>query len=147
MSQHSPSRREFLAASLAGIGSVSSLGPVSGVWAAESRWSRGAPDLATFSAMLGQRFRARADSLPGVHLELIEVKSLGSPYRTGGDIQTNEHARITRRTEAFSLLFRVVRGGQVAQATFLVKHPQLGRLPIFLVPVGPGAGYCEAIFA
>jgi hypothetical protein len=50
----------------------------------------------------------------------------------------------------FSLLFRAPGGDLLPQQTFAVRHPQLGELEIFLVPLGPGgdgAMAYEAVFS
>ena len=49
---------------------------------------------------------------------------------------------------AFSLLFVAPKGPWLPQATYPMKHPTLGTMEIFLVPIGPlaeGNGY-QAIF-
>lgn len=66
-------------------------------------------------------------------LELIEVRRLGHAVRVGG---------------AFSLLFASTPGAIVPQGTYPVAHPTLGRLELFVVPLGPnnGANQYEVIF-
>jgi hypothetical protein len=51
--------------------------------------------------------------------------------------------------EPFSLLFVGPADPLLPQATFLLTHPTLGELPVFLVPVGQDAGGVryEAVFA
>jgi len=69
-----------------------------------------------------------------VPLKLVEVDPAGESGRAGG---------------AFSLLFAAPKGPWLPQAVYPVKHPALGTMEIFLVPVGPlaeGNGY-QAIFA
>ena len=66
-------------------------------------------------------------------MRLVEVENVGNSGRAGG---------------AFSLLFAAPKGTALPQAIYPVKHPSLGVMEIFLVPVGPladGAGY-QAIF-
>jgi hypothetical protein len=68
-----------------------------------------------------------------VPLKLSEVRRHGQALRPGG---------------AFSLLFVATAGPIIPQATYRVRHPTLGMLDIFIVPIGPvpgGAGY-EAVF-
>lgn len=65
--------------------------------------------------------------------ELVEVRRLGRAHRESG---------------AFSLLFATPRGAFLPQATYPLEHPTMGKLPVFLVPIGPtaaGNGY-EAVF-
>lgn len=95
------------------------------------------PDLASlriddFAAHLGADF----EMLVGdgvVPLKLVKVDPAGNSGRAGG---------------AFSLVFVAPKGTGHQQATYLLTHPALGTMEIFLVPVGPesgGAGY-QAIF-
>lgn len=68
-----------------------------------------------------------------VPLKLAKAESVGQAVREGG---------------AFSLLFVAPSGPFLPQAIYPVSHPTLGRLDIFLVPVGPvsgGNGY-QAVF-
>jgi hypothetical protein len=68
-----------------------------------------------------------------VPLKLAKAESYGQARREGG---------------AFSLLFVAPPGPWLPQAIYPVAHPALGRMGIFLVPVGPvqgGNGY-HAVF-
>jgi hypothetical protein len=74
-------------------------------------------------------------SSPGgiVPLKLVQTASAGQALRKGG---------------AFSLLFQAPAGPFLPQAIYPLRHPALGTLEIFLVPVGPvpgGNGY-HAVF-
>ena len=69
-----------------------------------------------------------------VPLKLVKVDPAGASGRVGG---------------AFSLVFVAPKGPWLPQAIYPVKHPSLGMMEIFLVPIGPlpsGNGY-QAIFA
>jgi len=69
-----------------------------------------------------------------VPLKLVKADPAGASGREGG---------------AFSLLFVGPKGASLPQAIYPVKHPALGMMEIFLVPIGPlsgGNGY-QAIFA
>jgi len=69
-----------------------------------------------------------------VPLKLVKADAVGASGRDGG---------------AFSLLFAAPAGTALPQAIYPVKHPSLGMIEIFLVPIGPvpgGNGY-QAIFA
>ena len=69
-----------------------------------------------------------------VPLTLAKTESYGQAIREGG---------------AFSLLFVAPAGPWLPQAIYPVRHPALGTMEIFLVPVGPvpgGNGY-HAVFA
>jgi hypothetical protein len=65
--------------------------------------------------------------------KLVKVDPAGDSGREGG---------------AFSLIFVAPKGPWLPQAIYPVKHPVLGMMEIFLVPVGPtqgGNGY-QAVF-
>lgn len=95
------------------------------------------PDIATlsiddFEPHLNATFEINA---PGgiVPLKLVQTASAGHAMREGG---------------AFSLLFQAPGGPFLPQAIYSLRHPALGTLEIFLVPVGPlpgGNGY-HAVF-
>jgi hypothetical protein len=95
------------------------------------------PDLATlriddFAAHLDAIFdmQSPAGVMP---LKLVKADPVGESGRAGG---------------AFSLLFIGPKGASLPQAIYPVKHPSLGTMEIFVVPIGPlsgGNGY-QAIF-
>ena len=96
------------------------------------------PDIATlkiedFASQCDQVFDMQtADGV--VPLKLVKVDPAGASGRAGG---------------AFSLLFAAPQGRWLPQAIYPLKHPSLGIMEIFLVPVGPlegGNGY-QAVFA
>lgn len=68
-----------------------------------------------------------------LELKLKRVQPLGDSGRSGG---------------AFSLWFTSQPGPFLPQAIYPLDHPQLGRLDVFLVPLGPrdGANLYESIF-
>ena len=68
-----------------------------------------------------------------VPLTLVKVEASGASGRAGG---------------AFSLSFVAPQGAWLPQAIYSIRHPSLGMMEIFLVPVGPlagGNGY-QAVF-
>jgi hypothetical protein len=68
-----------------------------------------------------------------VPFKLAKVTPVGDSGRAGG---------------AFSLIFVAPKGPWLQQAIYPVKHPVLGIMEIFLVPIGPmqdGNGY-QAVF-
>ena len=75
---------------------------------------------AHFTPLLGEVFDAE-----GAELKLIEVEPLGSPS--------------TAQRQAFSLLFHGPRAPLLEQRIYGLEHASLGRLEIFLVPIGPDA--------
>ncbi|MFL5806986.1 MAG: DUF6916 family protein [Roseiflexaceae bacterium] len=62
-------------------------------------------------------------------LELIEVDDLGA-----------EQAADPSMRRQFSLIFRQPAGAYLPQRIYSIEHPTLGRLDIFLVPIGPDRG-------
>jgi hypothetical protein len=91
----------------------------------------------TFQASLGAWDESPAAGAPSVPLRLSDVAELplAMPYTPAG-----------RRP--FSLIFHQPDGAYLPQQTYALEHVTLGRLPLFLVPIGPdahGMRY-EAIF-
>lgn len=87
-----------------------------------------------FEACRQQPFVIELDGGGKLPLELVEV------YRPGGPP--------TRGRQPFSLVFRGPRQPVLPQRIYTVTNETLGRLEIFLVPIGPdGAGLrYEAVF-
>ncbi|KWV46306.1 hypothetical protein AS156_21640 [Bradyrhizobium macuxiense] len=86
-----------------------------------------------FSRHLDETFDMQTDG-GVVSLKLAKVEPLGHAKREGG---------------AFSVLFVAPAGPRLRQSIYPVVHPDLGRMEIFLVPIGPmadGNGY-QSIFA
>ena len=92
----------------------------------------GALAIGDFSPHLDEVFDLQAaDGV--VPLKLVKVDPVGNSGRAGG---------------AFSLIFVAPKKTRLPQAIYPVKHPALGVMEIFLVPIRPtqdGAGY-QAIF-
>lgn len=90
--------------------------------------------LAEFSVHRGERFEL---THPGgrIDLELIEVDAI-------------EPRREAAPRHPFSLVFRGPDDPRLAQGIHRLRHPALGWLPLFLVPVGErdGARLYEAVF-
>jgi hypothetical protein len=87
--------------------------------------------MSDFEARKNETFVLRGQQeLP---LTLKHVRPLGDSGRTGG---------------AFSLWFASAPGPFLPQAIYPLEHPQMGRLEIFLVPLGPrdGGNLYESIF-
>ena len=62
-------------------------------------------------------------------LELIEVADLGA-----------DSAAAPALRHPFSLIFRQPEGAYLPQRTSTIEHAALGRLDLFLVPIGPDQG-------
>ncbi len=90
----------------------------------------------TFTGRLGESFVVRAEELPDLELELAEANALG------GDSDDRE---------PFSLIFLGPLDPVLPQAIYSLEHDVLGKLDLFLVPVGPDKGRTgiqyEAVFS
>ncbi len=96
--------------------------------------------LATFEPHLGSSFTVEIEDDTRVELRLIEASALGAPPDRAAGAPT---AR-----DPFSVVFRGPRRPVLAQRIHPLQHPSLGRLDIFIVPIGPDReGMCyQAIF-
>ena len=78
--------------------------------------------------LVGRDHDSAAHGAP-LALELIEVEDLGV-----------ERGATSPRGRPFSLIFRGPAGTYLPQRIYSIEHPTLGRLDLFLVPIGPGQG-------
>ncbi|MBV8159904.1 MAG: hypothetical protein JO265_03170 [Acidimicrobiia bacterium] len=95
----------------------------------------------TFESLVGSRFGVLAPGGASVgagqEVELVEVRSFGAAPAQPAPTATG-----------FALLFVGPAGAQLPQGTYELAHPELGTVPLFLVPVGldeRGVQY-EAVF-
>ncbi len=90
---------------------------------------------AEFAAFIGDRFQLEIAPGQVVSATLDEVKLL-------------RHSQGTERRAPFSLLFRVPSDAALPQRIYALEHARLGRIEIFLVPIGYENGHLllEAIF-
>jgi hypothetical protein len=86
---------------------------------------------ATFQLSLGPSDQPHDPAAHGatLALELVEVEELGAEQAVGSP-----------RGRSFSLIFRDPSGTYLPQRIYSIEHPTLGRLDIFLVPIGPDQG-------
>lgn len=88
-----------------------------------------------FAECLSDYFETTSDGGEKVLLMLLEINELTNP----GQSVTNGHMsqpEIDRQREvSFSLIFRGSKAQQLRQRTYRMKHPRLGMLEIFIVPV------------
>ena len=89
-----------------------------------------------FTPLVGESFRIQLADASYLDLVLNEVNSLAAT--TAG----------TDRRVPFGLLFRDPGRRVLPQSIYALEHPKLGRLDLFIVPIGPDAGGMryEAIF-
>ena len=88
----------------------------------------------TFARHLGERFVLHVDESATLEAELVAAKELGEGS--------------SEQRAPFSIVFRVNEGDALPQRIYPLEHEQLGRLEIFLVPIGrdeKGTRY-EAVF-
>lgn len=93
-----------------------------------------------FSGRVGQTFEVGAEGGVRIRAELVEATESAEAGGPGPDGQPRRQ---------FALVFRGPLEPVLPQATHTVEHDELGRLEIFLVPIGPdGSGMrYEAVFA
>ena len=85
-------------------------------------------DVSTFAEQVGTRFRIEIEPDRYVSATLVEADAIKA--------RANDESSLAR--EPFSLLFEVVGGMNLSQRTYQAHHETLGKLPLFLVPVGEG---------
>ena len=87
---------------------------------------------ADFEPHIGHAFAIEADGKQ-LDLKLAEVERLGAAVREGG---------------AFSLTFLAAPGPFLPQGLYAIRHPALGTLELFIVPLGPkdGSNSYQVIF-
>ncbi len=87
---------------------------------------------ADFEKYLEQEFKVASDEVE-MTLKLVEAKIMGQGQREGG---------------SFSLLFSGPAEPMLEQGLIPLEHSELGKLELFMVPVGPGVGELdyEAVF-
>ena len=102
--------------------------------------------VAEFSPFVGDVFRVYNDPKRFAEVRLVGGKSLQAAPRQDaahGLAAGPGHARIARQAPPrppFSLLFAGDGEHPFPQETYLLKHPEIGVFPLFLVPIGPGGG-------
>lgn len=96
--------------------------------------------LAIFAAQVGTAFRLDAGAGWAGEIKLVEATRLG---RGGMPASEGAGAR-----EPFSLIFEAPAGLELEQRIYTLHHAQLGRVELFLVPIGRTADglRCEAVF-
>ena len=94
--------------------------------------------LSDFSKVVGSSFQVDIESDSSCQLELIEAVKIGD--------RTDDHS--SSQPTSFSLLFKGPQDIFLSQQIWILHHPQLGDLGLFLVPVShKDDGFCyEAIF-
>ena len=98
----------------------------------------GGPGFAEFLAQVNTTFAVRAGAKT-IRMKLVHAGAL--PAMTVQQVAANEN---------FTLMFHGPRHSPLPQDTYPFDHPQLGRLAIFIVPVGqPVATHCryQAVFS
>ena len=88
-----------------------------------------------FSPLLNEEFQISLEGNITLLVQLI-------------DVTINRQKEERNWRQSFSLVFRGPRDIELSQGTYPVTHDQLGKLQIFLVPIGPDEkGMClEAVF-
>lgn len=135
-------RRSFLARSAA-VGGMVILGASAGPVQAAKKLTRdkkvirvGNVTVNDFSGLLGKRFKLRMEDGTNSRAKLIEANTP----------RTRRAPRFRR--EYFSIVFDVPRGVDLVQGRYRIKHPKIGSMDLFMVPVDlPGKfNRLEAVF-
>jgi hypothetical protein len=81
-----------------------------------------------FQPHVGSAFQILVNDQPALDLTLVEVE----------DLTVNDRLRDPAiRSQPFSLIFHGPHDPVAGQANYRLNHSELGRLEIFLVPLGP----------
>jgi len=93
---------------------------------------------AAFAEVLGETF----------HFELAAGQVVEATLTEATELKSATLAHPTERRAPFSLVFQVPTSQALPQHIYALEHARLGRMEIFLVPVGRDAGnlLLEAIF-
>ena len=97
---------------------------------------------AALAACVGTAFVVQAEAGPMVALELIDARKMSPAPRVAPNAPDAAH-------EKFSLRFRGPRHAALSQQTYSLEHRRLGRVEIFIVPMGSDADgnrFYEAVF-
>lgn len=88
------------------------------------------------------------DRLTAAHLEPLTGDTFVVGEATAELVAVTPGREVPGRRHGFSLLFRAATPDAWGQGTYPVSHSRLGRLDLFLVPVGRDAGglLLEAVF-
>jgi hypothetical protein len=102
----------------------------------------------SFTRYNGDHFTATNDYGAPVILNLFKVEDLRAQRDLFAKRQLAESEETRLKEESFALIFRGPLDEPLRQRSYTIKHHALGRLEIFLVPVGKddGARYYEAVF-
>ena len=84
-----------------------------------------------FASHVGSTFQVELADGSTASLELIEARTLDAR----GDRSTVPHPR-----QPFAIVFRAPASLQWEQGIHALEHAELGRMEIFLVPIGPSSG-------
>ncbi len=84
-------------------------------------------ELSRFESLVGERFELLMEDAEAVTLELTEANSVG-------ELSAKQAAELGKR-QPFSLIFRGPAELVLAQATRTLRHPEIGDLTLFLVPI------------
>ena len=89
-----------------------------------------------FSNRIGDEFRIRTDDEGTVNLELVSAEEMA------------QAGQADRTDSAYSVLFRGSLNNMLDQGTYELEHPDMGVLPLFIVPVRQDEKgfYYEAVF-
>ncbi len=91
-----------------------------------------------FASLVGEWFELEGSSESRVSGRLLQADAI----KSAGP----RPAHLPRR-EAFSLVFLIENDQELAQETHAVRHPELGAMPMLLVPISDPRGRCQRVEA
>jgi hypothetical protein len=102
----------------------------------------------SFARYNGDHFEAANDYGKPVILNLFKIEDLRAQHDLLATGKLTESEAEQWKEESFSLIFRGPLNMPLRQRTYQITHYALGKLEIFLVPVGRDGGACyyEAVF-
>ncbi len=105
-------------------------------WSASAQRELKTNRRATFQSVLSDYFQTTDGFGMPVSLLLLEINDLPEQHKRVARQTLSEARAQELRESSFSLVFRGPREIALSQNTYKLKHPVLGDLQIFLVPVG-----------
>lgn len=103
---------------------------------------------ADFVKVNGDYFETQADNGIPLIISLLRIEDLPEPQNLTTKRRVSEMELTRQRELSFSLIFRGPLEPALRQRTHRLKHPALGELELFLVPIGKdeGSRFYEVIF-
>jgi len=95
------------------------------------------PSTMDLTKPLNDAFHIKLPDSKELTVELIQVNRFGEGKTGKGKSRKDRYKEDNGKREPFSILFRGPLQVYLPQSIYTVEHPKMGRIDIFLVPVGP----------